>query len=161
AGCGKQEAPVQGAARQTADHTTARSMTGSDAASVGRKTFVIVPEQSKASYVADEEFFAGALKKLAIRAGKIQTIGSHKPIEGRFEIDPTKATAPLGQNRFTVRMNTFTTNQPRRDKWIREEGPKFNDYPIATFKATGIESEPVNRPSYRPGDEFTLKLSGD
>jgi hypothetical protein len=33
----------------------------------GRRRFVIVPQESKASYIADEEFFPGALKKLPPR----------------------------------------------------------------------------------------------
>ena len=35
----------------------------------GQRTFVIVPEQSKASYLVNEEFFGGALDKLGIAAG--------------------------------------------------------------------------------------------
>ena len=40
-----------------------------------------------------------------------------------------------GDNTFTVRMDTFTTDQPRRDQYIRDDGPRFADYPLATFKA--------------------------
>jgi len=47
----------------------------------GRQTFVVVPEQSKASYLANEEFFAGALKKLGITAGKRTVVGSTQSIE--------------------------------------------------------------------------------
>jgi polyisoprenoid-binding protein YceI len=121
---------------------------------------VIVPEESKASYVADEEFFGGALAKYGIGAGKIQTVGATKAIEGRFQMDPADPTGPPGENTFTVRMDTFTTNQPIRDKWIRENGPRFNDYPVASFKATGIKAAAADA-GVRAGDERTFKLSGD
>jgi polyisoprenoid-binding protein YceI len=121
----------------------------------GRQTFVIVPEQSTASYVADEEFFAGALNKLGIAAGKSKVVGSTRAIKGQFELDPEHpATAP-GDNTFTVQMNTFTTNQPRRDKWIREEGPRLNDYPVATFKATAVNGGAAT------GQALNFKLAGN
>ena len=123
----------------------------------GVHTFVLVPEESEASYLADEEFFAGALSKLGISAGRITVVGSTRAVEGRFQLDSERPTDWLGENTFTVRMDTFTTDQPRRDGWIREDGPRFNDYPLATFNATAVRegNEPV-----QAGDEFSLDLLG-
>jgi polyisoprenoid-binding protein YceI len=45
-----------------------------------------------------------------------------------------------------------------RDTWIRENGPRFNDYPTATFKATAIEGAPA---TYVEGSEVSFKLIGD
>jgi len=123
----------------------------------GRQTFVIVPQESKASYIADEEFFAGALKKLGIKAGKRKVIGTTQAIDGRFEFDPSHPTAAPGQNEFTVRVNTLSTDQDRRDKYIREDGPRFNDFPAATFRATNL-TIPADAPR---DDSLHLRLAGD
>jgi polyisoprenoid-binding protein YceI len=124
----------------------------------GQRTFVIVPAESKASYLVNEEFFAGALAKLGIAAGLADVIGSTQEIEGRLTLNLDDLSAPLGENTFTVKMNTFTTDQKDRDKWIRENGPRFNDYPLATFTATSIEGAPT---AYNAGEEVSFKLSGD
>jgi polyisoprenoid-binding protein YceI len=122
---------------------------------------VIVPAQSKASYLANEEFFPGALKLLGIEAGKVPVVGSTQAIEGQFQLDPEQPAAPLGDNTFTVRLNTLTSNQTKRDDYIREirddGGPSFDAYPVATFKATGIEG--ASKPT-AAGRDLTLKLSG-
>jgi polyisoprenoid-binding protein YceI len=127
----------------------------------GPRTFVIVPAQSKASYLANEEFFPGALTLLGIEAGKVPVVGSTQAIDGQFQLDPEQPAAPLGDNTFTVRLNTLTSNQTKRDDYIREirddGGPSFDAYPVATFKATAIEG--VSKPT-AGGRELTLKLSG-
>lgn len=124
----------------------------------GQRTFVIVPEESKASYLADEEFFAGALAKYGITAGDNHVVGSTQAIEGQLQLDLDNLASALGDNAFTVQMNTFTTDQSNRDNWIRTDGPRFNTYPLATFKATAIEGAPA---AYNEGDEVTFKLAGD
>ena len=134
----------------------------SPATVTGRRTFVIVAKESKASYRANEEFFPGALKLLGIQAGKVGVVGSTQAIEGQFQLDPEQPAAPVGDNRFTVRLNTLTSNQTKRDDYIREirddGGPSFDAYPLATFKATGIEG--VSKPN-AGGRELILKLGGD
>src|SRR5262245_3624190 len=103
-GCGRQE-PASPPVGQTASQPA----TPSSAPIAGRHTFAIVPRESKAMYHADEEFFAGALKKLGIAAGKRKVVGTTQAIEGQFQLDPAKPAEGLGTNSFTVRMNTFTT----------------------------------------------------
>jgi polyisoprenoid-binding protein YceI len=124
----------------------------------GQRTFVVVPAESKASYLVDEEFFGGALDKLGIAAGVKDVIGSTQEIEGQLQLNLDDLSASLGENSFIVKMNTLTTDQSRRDTWIREDGPRFNDFPIASFKATAIEGAPG---AYNEGDEVSFKLSGD
>ncbi len=140
----------QASGSDTSDRATA-------ARQLGVRTFVIVPAESKASYVADEELFALALTKFGLPAGWAKVVGSTKAIEGRFQIDTEHPTASLGRNEFAVRMNTFSTGRDMRDNWIRENGPRFNDYPVATFKATAIEGAPG---SDRPGEELSFNLRG-
>jgi polyisoprenoid-binding protein YceI len=124
----------------------------------GQRTFVIVPTESTASYVVNEEFFAGALAKLGIEAGKRVVTGSTQEIEGQLQLNLDDLAGALGDNTFSVKMNTLTTDQPDRDQWIRENGPRFNDFPQATFKATSIEGAPA---AYNAGEEVNFKLSGD
>ena len=159
-GCGGGPAsePSAGAAPDAASQPPASA----PAAATGRRTFVIVPAESKASYRANEEFFPGALKLLGIQAGKVGVVGSTQAIEGQFQLDPEQPTAPLGANTFTVRLNTLTSNQSKRDDYIREirddGGPSFDAYPLATFTATSVEG--MSTPN-AAGRELALKLSGD
>uniref|UniRef100_A0A7C1FJV0 YceI family protein n=1 Tax=Caldilinea aerophila TaxID=133453 RepID=A0A7C1FJV0_9CHLR len=124
----------------------------------GLRTFVIVPEESRASYLVDEEFFGGALAKLGIPAGFNKVIGSTQAIEGRLQLNLDDLSAPLGENIFTVRINTLKTDRDDRDQWIRENGPRLDSFPIATFVAKSIEGAPS---SYQEGEEVSFKLSGD
>ena len=127
----------------------------------GIRTFVIDPATSKASYHATEEFFPAALAKLGIDAGKAEAVGTTQAIEGRFELDPERPTAPPGENSFTVRVNTLTSNQRKRDDYLREirdDGPSFDQYPLAIFKATAIAGSSVANAA---GRELKLSLTGD
>ncbi len=124
----------------------------------GPRTFVIIPEESRASYMVDEEFFEDALAKYGIQAGLSDTIGSTQEIEGELQLNLDDLSAPLGVNRFTVDLATLTSNQPLRDRWIRQNGPRFNQFPNAEFTATAIEDAPD---TYSEGDEVQFKLVGD
>jgi polyisoprenoid-binding protein YceI len=54
-------------------------------------------------------------------------------------------------------MNTLSTDQSRRDTYIREDGPRFNDFPVATFKATNVTAQSTDA-----GDgSLRLALTGD
>ncbi len=124
----------------------------------GQRTFVIVPEQSKASYIVDESFFGGALAKYGIAAGNTKTTGGTQQISGQLQLNLDDLGAALGDNRFTVQLNTLASDQDRRDQWIRDNGPSFNQFPEATFVATAIEGAPA---AYANGQEVGFKLSGD
>ncbi len=117
-----------------------------------------MPAESKASYLVDEEFFAGALDKLGIAAGLADVVGSTQEIEGQLTLNLDNLGEALGDNSFTVKMNTLATDQDQRDDWIRENGPRFNDFPLATFTATAIEGAPA---AYNDGDEVSFKMAGD
>jgi polyisoprenoid-binding protein YceI len=154
------EAAPAAATADTTAEATAAAAAGEAAGSPvsGQRTFVILPEQSKASYLVDEEFLGGALDKLGIAAGAADVVGSTQAIEGQLQLNLDDLGAALGENTFTVQMNTLTTDQDRRDTWIREDGPRFNDFPVATFVATAIEGAPS---SYADGQEVSFQLVGD
>lgn len=124
----------------------------------GFRTFAIVPAESKASYIVDEEFLADALSKYNIAAGQVQTVGSTQQIAGQLQLNLEDLSAPLGDNRFTVQLNTLESDQALRDGWIRRNGPSFNDYPTAEFVATGVEGAPA---AYVEGEEVQFSLPGN
>jgi polyisoprenoid-binding protein YceI len=153
AGCGGN--PDSGRSAHSSAAPAAQAAARTDR--TGRRTFVIVPQESKATYIADEELFPGALKKLGLRAGKIKVVGSTQVVDGRFEFDPDHPDLPPGDNRFTVRVDTLTTNESRRDTYIREDGPRLNDYPLAIFRATTITALKMMA---APQPEVAFKLAG-
>lgn len=169
-GCGSGESgdenPVDSPSSPTAESASASTSDGQASGATdgsasdvegGMRTFVVVPGESTASYIVQEEFFAGALSKLGINAGKAQVTGSTGEVAGQLQLD-LGSDDPLGENWFTVGVNTFVTNQDRRDKWIKEDGPTFNNFPTAEFVAHGIEGAPT---SYTEGEEVEFELSGD
>ena len=135
---------------QDAPASTGTAATASPAA--GLRTFVIVPAESKASYHANEEFFAGAMKLIGFKPGKMAAVGTTQAVEGKFQLDTSRGVPVLGENTFTVRLNTLTSNQKKRDDYLREvrdDGPSFDAYPLATFKATAISIQPSRGDSDR------------
>jgi polyisoprenoid-binding protein YceI len=163
---GTQEAPATATAAATAAATEAAPASATEAAPEaaaagpisGQRTFVIVPEQSKASYIVDESFFGGALAKYGIAAGNNKTTGGTQQITGQLQLNLDDLSAALGDNSFTVQLNTLASDQDRRDQWIRDNGPTFNQFPDATFVAKSIEGAPS---AYDNGQEVGFKLSGD
>ena len=164
-GCGRRDAsPQSPPAKTTAAEAGGSSAPVKSVESVeslaGVRSFVIVPAESKASYHASEEFFPAARAKLGIDAGRAQAVGTTRAIEGRFQFDPERPRAPVGENTFTVRLNTLTSNQKKRDEYLREirdDGPSFDAYPLATFRATAIDGSSGANAS---GRELNLKLTG-
>lgn len=127
-----------------------------DAAAEGMRTFVIVSDESQASYIVQEEFFAGALSKLGIQAGNYEVQGTTSGVEGQLALDLGNAT--VGENHFTVDLTGLQTEQNRRDDWIQENGPTFASFPTAEFVATEIQNAPEN---YTEGEEANFQLVGD
>ena len=67
----------------------------------------------------------------------------------------------MSSNSFSVRLNTLKSNQQKRDDYlrqIRDDGPSFDKYPMATFRATAIDGSSSTNTS---GRELSLKLTGD
>ncbi len=121
------------------------------------RTFMIVPEESKASYIVDEQFLGGALDRLGISPGLVDTIGSTQEIEGELQLklnDPS----PLVLGHFVVNLQSLTSDQDRRDDQIRQRWLESNTYPLAEFTATGLEDAPQE---YAEGEAVSFKVNGD
>lgn len=146
-------APTETPAPESAD-APAQETAGTPS---GVRVFVIVPEESKATYIVDEEFLSGMLAKYGIAAGRQNTMGSTQAIEGQFALNWDDLSSPLGDNQFTVDLSTLTSDQRLRDKWLRENGPKFADFPTATFVAERLENAPT---SYTEGEEVSFQMVG-
>lgn len=123
----------------------------------GQRTYIIVPAESSAAYIVNEEFFGLALSKYGIPEGLVDTIGTTSAIEGQFQLNWDDLSAPLGENTFTVDLSTLQSNQNLRDGWIRDDGPKFSTYPNATFVAESLEGAPT---TYTPGEEVNFQMVG-
>lgn len=123
------------------------------------RTYIISPEESEASYVVTEELFADALTEFGLQPGPTNTVrGATQAIEGRFTLDLDDLPNTLGENRFAVDMTTLSTGERLRDSWIRTDGPRFNDYPVAEFIASEIQ---VDLDSFTPGEEVSFQLIGE
>src|SRR5690242_14855978 len=131
--CGRQSAPPSpGGAAASQAPAAAPVSAGTPAAP---QTFIIDPRESSASYHAHEEFFAGALRRIGMNAGQLEAVGTTHEIEGQFELDPGAPAARVGNDTFTVKLNTLTSNHEKRDTYLREirdDGPSFDKYPLAT-----------------------------
>jgi len=123
----------------------------------GFRTFVVVPAETTASYLMDEEFFASALSKYNIDAGKKVTVGSTQNVEGSLALE-LGAAQPLGPNRFAVDLLSLTSDQSLRDGWLKDNALESSKFPEALFVASSIQGAPA---SYTDGTEVQFQLVGD
>lgn len=120
------------------------------------RAFRIVPAESKAAYVVDEELFAGAASKYGLEIGKTKVIGESQDLDGLFQIDLSHPA--IGPNRFAVFLPTLRTDQVLRDGWIRENALESDRFPLAVFVASEVLEGPA---TYQEGEETTFQLQGD
>jgi len=165
AGCGGGDTATSGTISGT-ESTTAQEETtgtvtelaaGSGESISGEHRYVIVPDESTASYIVHEEFFSGALEKLGIEVGKQDIVGSTNDIEGQLTLNFDDLSAALGENRIAVNLPTLATEESDRDEWLRKNGLESLKFPTAEFVGTDIDGAPAN---YADGDEINFKLNG-
>lgn len=157
AGCNPATPAPAASAEPTATLTVPAPAAPAPVDSVGPRAFVIVPSESTASYLVNEEFLPAALGKYGIAAGKKVTVGSTQEVAGSLELD-LGAEQPLGENRITVDLPSLTSDQRLRDGWIRDNALESNKYPEAVFVASAIDGAPTD---YRDGQEVQFKLTGE
>lgn len=161
-GCaGRNSAEADSTKTETSERSTADVVVelgaGSGEAVSGEHTYIIVPNQSTASYIVHEEFFSGALEKLGIEVGKQDIVGSTGQIEGQLVLNLDDLSAALGENRITVNLPMLTTTESDRDEWLRKNGLQSRKFPIAEFVGEAIEGAPA---MYADGDEVRFQLLG-
>jgi len=133
------------------------STSGEEAAPAALLTFVIVPEQSDASYTADEEFFSGAVERLGKALGLAEPVGVAQGLEGSIDLSLSGAPQVMG-GELTIDLRGLTSDDERRDNKIREDWLASDQFPDARFEITGAEGLPA---TYTNGEEITFTLLGD
>jgi polyisoprenoid-binding protein YceI len=135
------------AANQAAAPATAAPATAP--ASGSSTVYKIDPAQSEAHYEVSETFFQGNRLNLAI--------GRTKGVAGDVLVDfANPANSQIGT--IVIDVSQLTSDEGRRDNFIRNNALQSSKYPQATFKPTKIEGLPA---SAKPGDTLTLKVTGD
>jgi len=113
-------------------------------------TFVLLPEESKASYSIDEVFINQNNRLFT-------AVGITSEIEGQMQLNyaaPTSSRFGL----FTVNISTLTSDSSRRDNAIRSNWLESSKYPLATFLVTEVKNFPENP---QEGQDITFQLLGD
>ncbi len=123
----------------------------------GSRKFVIDPAESQASYIVNEEFFAGALDKLGIEAGQKVVVGTTPGVTGYIQINPNKPDL-LEAAQVTVDMAGLKTDQNRRDEWLREHAIESDFFPEAVFTAVSATGLPE---TITEGETVAFQLNGD
>jgi polyisoprenoid-binding protein YceI len=123
----------------------------------GAMVFVVVPEQSAASYKAEEEFFSGAVERLGRALGFTEAVGRATGLGGELQISLEGQPQVVGGS-LTVDLRGLTSDDERRDNRIRQEHLESSLFPNAEFVVTGAEGLP---PTYTEGEEITFTLLGD
>lgn len=128
---------------------TAESTKASAADSATQQLYRIDPAQSEARYEVNETFFQG--NRLAT------AIGRTKGIAGDIRVNFAQpAQSQIGD--IVIDISQFTSDESRRDNFIRRQGLESATYPQATFKTTSITGLPDK---VAAGDQITFKLTGD
>lgn len=123
----------------------------------GVMAFVIVPEESRAGYVAQEEFFSGAVERLGKALGLVEPVGVASGVQGNLDLQLDGAPQVVG-GKLVVDLRGLTSDDERRDNRIREEWLESNLYPEATFVVTGAQDLPE---TFEPGQPVEFTLLGD
>ncbi len=145
-------APTQAAAQAAAPAAASAGSQPTVAAPQASGSGVVYhldPAQSEAHYEVAETFFQGNRLNLAI--------GRTKGIAGDVLVDfANPANSQIGT--IVIDVSQLTSDEGRRDNFIRNNFLQSSQYPQATFKPTKIEGLPA---SVKPGDQLTFKVTGD
>lgn len=110
--------------------------------------FVVVPEQSEASYIARE--------KLASLPVTSEAVGRTNAISGDIYLT-RQGLAPSPPSVLRVDLRTLRSDETRRDNYVRNNTLQADRFPYAEFVLERVDGFP---PDYREGEEVALRLSG-
>jgi polyisoprenoid-binding protein YceI len=115
----------------------------------GAQLYQIDPAQSEVRYQVNETFFQGNRLNTAV--------GRTKGIAGELSINFAQPTqSQIGE--IVIDISQFTSDESRRDNFIRRQGLESATYPTATFKTTSITGLPDK---VSVGDQITFQMTGD
>ncbi|NIS80427.1 MAG: hypothetical protein GTO14_09535 [Anaerolineales bacterium] len=116
----------------------------------GTYVLEIVPEETEARYIVEEEFFG---------KGFNTAIGVTNVIEGELTINIDGVPSVEG-GEIRVDLRGLTSDERRRDNAIRQRWLESNSYPLAVFVPTAVEAFPVDF-GFNEGEEVEFKLLGE
>ncbi len=133
-----------------ASGTDVRSASG-QAAGVVRYT--VVAERSEVRYRVREQ--------LAGLSFPNDAVGTTRAIEGGITLD-AQGRVVVAESRFTVDLRTLTSDQPRRDGYLRRNTLETERYPAAVFvplevRGLRVPLPPSGRASFELIGDFTVK----
>ena len=113
------------------------------------QVYRIDPAQSEVRYEVNETLF---------QANRLNTaIGRTKGIAGEMRVDFAQpAQSQIGD--IVIDISQFTSDESRRDNFIRRQGLESGTYPTATFKTTAITGLPDK---VAVGDDLKFTIAGD
>ncbi len=109
--------------------------------------FRIVAERSEAQYRARETFVN--------QPAPADAVGSTKEIEGEIQLD-SDGLLRGRILRMRIDLRTLTSDQSRRDNFIRQNTLRTDQFPYAEFRSTESAGPAV----FRPGEEATFQIPG-
>jgi len=109
----------------------------------------LVPEKSEARYRVREQ--------LAQRNLPSDAVGTTKAISGAVVVGPNGA-VDRDQSKFTIDLRTLTSDESRRDNYIKGNTLETSRFPNAEFVVTGLEGLPSPLPASGEGQ---FKVVGD
>lgn len=109
--------------------------------------FRIVAERSEASYRARET--------LVNQPGPSEVVGRTKDIEGELQLESDGVLRGQILN-MRIDLRTLTSDQARRDNFIRQNTLRTDQFPYVEFRSTESAGPTV----FRPGEEATFRIPG-
>jgi polyisoprenoid-binding protein YceI len=135
--------PTQPSGQAAGPTPTARASTPD-----GVFRFVVDPSGSKVTYVVRE--------KLAALPVESNAVGTTTSISGELFLT-TSGLHKESPSKFQVDLRTLTSDESRRDNFIRTNTLQANRFPFAEFTIDQVTGWPAN---YVEGTEVSLELSG-
>jgi len=146
-------APIDVPPTQTAStggETAARAGPATAAPDASQRRFRIDPAQSEVRYEVGETFFSEN-NRFAV------AIGRTSGISGDILVDLDQpAASRLGE--IVIDVSQFTSDESRRDNYIRRSGLESARFPLARFTTTALEGLPA---AIASGEDVTFTIRGE
>jgi polyisoprenoid-binding protein YceI len=119
------------------------------AQATGSVRYSVVPERSEARYRVREQ--------LAGINFPNDAVGTTRAIAGAITFD-AQGRVVSSQSRFSVDLRTLTSDEPRRDNFLRRNTLQTDQYPLAVFVPTEVRGLPFPLPQTGTA---TFEMTGD
>jgi polyisoprenoid-binding protein YceI len=111
--------------------------------------YVVVPEASEARYRVREQLVGLSFPNDAV--------GATKAVEGAVALDG-QGRIVAAQSRLTIDLRTLTSDEPRRDNYLRQRTLETDRFPTVTFVPTEVGRLPTPLPTT---GSATFEIVGD